>query len=147
MERIEIPATVYWQTKTGKKFSNQEDCEKYERLHDKWHKYKATELYREFENIEGQLCYAYWIKSKEELEDIIWLTRYRLNTSTCNYVSRDSTPFSSQWVVACPDYNEYNSEMAIRTLEELRELTQETLDAARETLSEIEKLIEEKRNV
>jgi hypothetical protein len=56
MERIEIPATIYWKSKHGKKFSNQEDCEKYERLHDKW---QVPELYREFENVEGQLCYAY----------------------------------------------------------------------------------------
>lgn len=144
MERIEIPATIYWKTKTGKKFSNQEDCEKYERLHDKWHKYKAPGLYREFENVEGQLCYAYWIESREELDDVIWLIHYRLNTSTCNYVSRDNRPLKPQWIVACPDYNEYNAEMAIRTLEEVRELAEDTLKAAQDTLLEIIKLIEEK---
>ena len=35
MEQIKIPETFYWQTKTGKRFSNKEDCEKYERLYDK----------------------------------------------------------------------------------------------------------------
>jgi hypothetical protein len=144
MERIEIPATVYWKTKTGKKFSNQEDCEKYEKLHDKWHKYKASELYREFENVEGQLCYAYWIESKEELDDVIWLTHHRLNSSTCNYVSRDDRELTPQWIVAYPDYNEYNAEMAIRTLEEVRDITEDTLKAAQETLSTIVKLLWEK---
>jgi hypothetical protein len=143
MERIEVPSTVYWKSKLGKKFTNQEDCEKYERLHDKW---QVPELYKEFENVEGQLCYAYWIESKEELDETIWLIHHRLNTSTCNYVSRDSLPLSPQWVVACPDYNEYCAEMAIRTLEEIKELTEDTLRAAQDTLSEITKLIQEKQN-
>ena len=103
MERIEVPATIYWKSKFGKKFANQEDCEKYERLYDKW---QVPELYREFENVEGQLCYAYWIESNEELDEVIWLTRRRLDTSTCNYVSVDNRVLESQWIIVCPGYNE-----------------------------------------
>ena len=141
MERIEIPATIYWKTKTGKKFTSQEDCKKYEQLFDKW---QVPERYREIENIEGQLCYAYWIESREELDEIIWLTHRRLNTSTCNYVSRDNNALEPQWVLVCPDYNEYNSEMAIRTLKEVRDITEDTLKAAQDTLSKLVMLMWEK---
>ena len=141
MERIEIPATIYWKTKTGKKFTSQEDCEKYEQLFDKW---QVPERYREIENIEGQLCYAYWIESREELNEIIWLTHRRLDTSICNYVSRDNNVLEPQWVLVCPDYNEYNSEMAIRTLKEVRDITEDTLKAAQDTLSKLVMLMWEK---
>ena len=141
MERIEIPATIYWKTKTGKKFSNQEDCEKYERLHDKW---QVPELYREFENVEGQLCYAYWIESKEELDEVIWLTWRRLDTSTCNYVSVDNRVLEPQWIIVCPSYNEYNSEMAIRTMKDFREEIDDIISAAIQTNETLAKLIWEK---
>ena len=141
MERVEIPVDVYFKANDGKKFRLQEDCEKYERALDKW-----WNVRREFENVEGQLCYAYWVESKEELDEIIWLIHRRLNTSTCNYILRNDTEFVPQWIAVCPDYNEYNSEMAIRTLKEVRELTNDVLKAAQDTLSEITKLIWEKRN-
>lgn len=141
MERIEIPATIYWKSKHGKKFTNQEDCEKYERLHDKW---QIPELYREFENVEGQLCYAYWIESKEELDEVIWLTWRRLNTSTCNYVSVDNSVLGPQWIIVCPGYNEYNSEMAIRTMKDFREEIDDIIKAAIETNEALAKLIWEK---
>lgn len=141
MERIEIPATIYWKAKTGKKFTSQEDCEKYERLFDKW---QAPERYREFENIEGQLCYAYWIETLEELDEITWLIHYKLDTSTCNYIKSIVDTFKPQWVVACPDYNECYVELAIRTLEDLREEVEDTLKAAQDTVAKIVKLIWEK---
>ena len=141
MERIEVPATIYWKTKTGKKFTNQEDCEKYEQLFDKW---QVSERYRELENVEGQLCYAYWISSREELDEVIWLTHHRLSTSTCNYVSRDNSALEPQWIIVCPDYNEYNSEMAIRTLKDFRDEVDDIINAALETNKAIAKLIWEK---
>lgn len=141
MERIEVPATIYWKSKFGKKFANQEDCEKYERLYDKW---QIPELYREFENVEGQLCYAYWIESKEELDEIIWLTRRRLDTSTCNYVSVTDQELESQWIIVCPGYNEYNSEMAIRTMKDFREELDDIIRAAIETNEALAKLMWEK---
>jgi hypothetical protein len=141
MERIEIPATIYWKSKFGKKFTNQEDCEKYESLYDKW---QVPELYREFENVEGQLCYAYWIESKEELDEVIWLTWRRLDTSTCNYVSVDNRVLEPQWIIVCPGYNEYNSEMAIRTMKDFREEIDDIIKAAIETNEALAKLIWEK---
>ena len=141
MERIVIPATIYWKSKHGKKFTSQEDCEKYEQLFDKW---QASELYREFENVEGQLCYAYWIESKEELDEVIWLTWRRLDTSTCNYVSVDNRVLEPQWIIVCPGYNEYNSEMAIRTMKDFREEIDDIIKAAIETNEALAKLIWEK---
>lgn len=141
MERIEVPATIYWKSKHGKKFTNQEDCEKYEQLFDKW---QVPELYREFENVEGQLCYAYWIESKEELDEVIWLTWRRLDTSTCNYVSIDNRVLEPQWIIVCPSYNEYNSEMAIRTMKDFREEIDDIIKAAIETNEALAKLIWEK---
>ena len=141
MERIEIPATVYYKSKFGKKFTNQEDCEKYERLYDKW---QVPELYREFENVEGQLCYAYWIESNEELNEVIWLTWRRLDTSTCNYVSVDNRVLEPQWIIVCPGYNEYNSEMAIRTMKDFREEIDDIISAAIQTNEALAKLIWEK---
>lgn len=141
MERIEVPATIYWKSKFGKKFANQEDCEKYERLYDKW---QIPELYREFENVEGQLCYAYWIESKEELDEIIWLTWRRLDASTCNYVSVTDQELEPQWVIVCPGYNEYNFEMAIRTMKDFCEELDDIIRAAIETNEALAKLMQEK---
>ena len=141
MERIEIPATIYWKSKHGKKFTSQEDCEKYEQLFDKW---QVPELYREFENVEGQLCYAYWIESKEELDEVIWLTWRRLDTSTCNYVSVDNRVLEPQWIIVCPGYNEYNFEMAIRTMKDFREEIDDIIKAAIQTNETLAKLIWEK---
>lgn len=141
MERIEVPATIYWKSKHGKKFTSQEDCEKYEQLFDKW---QVPELYHEFENVEGQLCYAYWIESKEELDEVIWLTWRRLDTSTCNCVSCDNSTLKPQWIIVCPSYNEYNSEMAIRTMKDFREEIDDIIKAAIETNEALAKLIWEK---
>ena len=102
------------------------------------------ELYREFENVEGQLCYAYWIESKEELDEVIWLTWRRLDTSTCNYVSRDNRLLEPQWIIVCPSYNEYNTEMSIRTIKDFREEVDAIIKAARETNEALAKLIWEK---
>ena len=141
MERVEIPAVVYWKSKSGKKFNNQETCEKYERLFDKWNK---PSVYREIENVEGQCCYVYWVETKEDLDDLIWFIRYNKDISTCNYIEPGDKPFEPQWIVASPDYNEYNAEMAIRTLEDMRDITEDTLKAARDTLGVIVKLLWEK---
>jgi hypothetical protein len=142
MERIEIPATVYWQSSYGKRFTTQEDCEKYEQLYPKW---QNPVRYRELENVEGQLCCVYWVESVEELEEAIWFTHTKLNVSTCNHVRlRSDVEFRPQWIIACPDYNEYNAEMAIYTLEDFREVVDETLKAAQDTISEVIKLIWEK---
>lgn len=141
MERIEIPATTYWKSKFGKKFANQEDCEKYERLYDKW---QVSELYREFENVEGQLCYAYWIESKDELAEIIWLTGRRLDTCTRNCVSVDDRVLEPQWIIVCPSYDEYSSEMAIRTMKDFREEIDDIIKAALEINSTLAKLMWEK---
>lgn len=141
MERIEIPATTYWKSKQGKKFNNEADCEKYEKLFDKW---QRPSVYREIENVEGQLCHVFWIESNEELDEVIWLVHHKYNTSTCNYVSQDNRELTPQWIIAYPDYNEYNAEMAIRTLEDVRDITEDILKAAQATISTIVKLLWEK---
>ena len=56
MERIEVPAEVYFKSKDGKKFRLQTDCERWEAAVTRWN---HQEIFREFENEEGQLCYAF----------------------------------------------------------------------------------------
>lgn len=142
MERIEIPATVYWQSSYGKRFTTQEDCEKYEQLYPKW---QNPVRYRELENVEGQLCFAYYVESVLELEEIIWFTRTKQSVSTCNHVRlRSDVEFTPQWIIACPDYNEYCAEMAIKTIEDFREEVDDIFKAAQDVKSEVVKLIWEK---
>ena len=146
MERIEVPATAYWQSKDGKRFSYQEDCEKWELLSPKW---TNPVRYREFENEEGQLCYAFWAESKEDLEDILWFIDHKLYVCTRNRVgvldshagALDSQP---QWIVIRPFYDGYNSDYEAITMKEYRELLDETLKAVQDTMSEIVKMIWEK---
>ncbi len=139
MERIEIPAEVYFKAKDGKRFRNKEDCEKWETLYDKWTK---PEVFREFENEEGQLCYAFWVESKEEIKDVLWFFDHKMHTCTRNStgVLRDAP----QWFIMRPYYDGYNSDYEIMTVEDFRELLDETLKAVQDTISEVVKLTWEK---
>ena len=143
MERIEHPAEVYWKDKTGKLFSTQEACEKYERLYDKWFK---TTNHREFEGIEGELCHAYWTETKEDVEEVLWLEHYTYHPTTHNcikdfYSNKDYKP---QWIILQPDYDEYGAITAVRSIEEVKDLVQETLRAAQDVYSELVKISWEK---
>ncbi len=137
MERIEMPAIVYWQSNTGKRFTSQEGCEKYEKLFDKW---QNPIRYREFENVEGQLCRAYWVESKEELDDVIWFVQTRLDNYVCNHI-QPYTNFKAQWVVVSRDYD---GDMIIESIEDFRDELDNTLKAVNSTLSTVIKLIWEK---
>jgi hypothetical protein len=141
MERIEVPATVYWQAKTGKRFNNKEDCEKYERLYDKWWNTR-----RAFEGTEGEECFAYWTETKEDLEEILWFAHYAHHADTHNYIRIGAT-YKPTWIVLYPDYDEYGVETSVRSIEDFQEIVADTLKAAQDTMSEIVKLIEEKQNV
>ena len=134
MERIEVPATIYWQSKTGKKFTAQEDCEKYERLYDKW--WKSQDNHREFEGIEGELCHAYWIETKEDVEEILWLEHQLHHTATRNYINR----YERQWIVLSPDWDEYGAVTAARGIEEVKDIVNDTLKSAQDVYSELVKL-------
>ena len=139
MEQIKIPETFYWQTKTGKLFSNIEDCEKYERLYDKWWK-----SHREFEGVEGELCYAYWVESKEDIEEILWVAYYMHRASTHLYTS--ITEYNKPtWLILYPDYD--GAETSVRSIDEFLEIVNDTIEAAQETKLELTKLIEEKQIV
>ncbi len=139
MERIEIPAEVYFKSKDGKKFRKQEDCEKWERLFDMW---SRPEVFREFEDEEGQLCYAFWIESKEEIKDVLWFFDQKMHTCTRN--STRALRDESQWLIMHPYYDGYNSDYEIMTVEEFRELLDDTLKAVQDTISTVVKLTWEK---
>ncbi len=138
MERIEMPAIVYWQSKHGKRFISQEDCEKYEKLFDKW---QNPVRYREFKNVEGQLCHAYWVESKEELDDVTWFIQTKLDNFVCNHIQQPYTKFKDQWVVV---YQDYAGDLVIESIEDFRDELDKTLKAVNSTLSTVVKLIWEK---
>ena len=139
MERIEIPAEVYFKAKDGKKFRTQEDCERWEFLYDIW---TDPSVYREFENEDGQLCYAFWIKTKEELEDAIWFFDKKMHSNTRGVnVIKD---FRHRWMIVYPYYDGYNSDYFVEPIELFRATLDETLKAVHETISIISKLTWEK---
>lgn len=134
MERIEIPAEVYFKAKDGKKFNTQEACEKYERLYDKW--WKSQDNHREFEGIEGELCHAYWTETKEDVEEVLWLAHYMHHSPTHNYIIN----YIPQWIVLSPDWDEYGAITSVRSIEEVKDIVKDTLKAAQDTHSELVKL-------
>lgn len=139
MERIEVPATAYWQANDGKRFTSQEDCEKWESLYPKW---TNSIRYREFENEEGQLCYAFWIENKEELEEALWFFDRKSHACTRNHTGiLQNEP---QWVIIRPFYDGYSSDYVVETIREYRELLDETLKAVQDTLATVIKLTWEK---
>ncbi len=139
MERIEIPAEVYFKSKDGKKFRVQEDCERWELLYPKW---TDSIRYREIENEEGQLCYAFWIETNEDLKEVLWFFDHKLHACTRNGlgVLRDEP----QWIVVRSFYDGYNSDYEVITMKEYRELLDETLKAVQDALSDVVKMIWEK---
>ena len=142
MERIEIPAEVYFKSRDGKKFRLQEECEKWESLSGKW---TNSVRYREFESEEGSLYYAFWVETEEELQEVLWFADHKLHACTRNHVlSTGILTFEPKWIVVRPFYDGYNSDYEAITMEEYRELLDETLKAVQDTLSGIIKLIWEK---
>jgi predicted transcriptional regulator YdeE len=139
MERIEIPAEVYFKSKDGKKFRVQEDCERWEAAYSKW---TNQAVYREFENEEGQLCYAFWLESEEDLEDVLWFFDTKMHS--CTRGSGFVKDLYPQWVVAYPYYDGYNSDYSVSSIEDFKDALYETKQAVEDTLSEVIKLIWEK---
>ena len=139
MERIEIPAEVYFKSNDGKKFRLQTECEKWEVLNGKW---SNPVRYREFENEDGQLCYAFWVESKEELEDALWFFNKKQHACTrgCTYFKE----FKPQWIVVYPYYDGYSSDFMAEPIDTYRTTLDETLKAVQDTLSEVIKMIWEK---
>jgi predicted transcriptional regulator YdeE len=139
MERIEIPAEVYFKSKDGKKFRVQEDCERWEAAYSKW---TNQAVYREFENEEGQLCYAFWLESEEDLEDVLWFFDTKMHS--CTRGSGFVKDLYPQWIVAYPYYDEYNADYSVSSIEDFKDALYETKQAVEDTLSEVIKLIWEK---
>ena len=139
MERIEIPAEIYFKSKDGKKFRLQNECERWEALSDKW---TNPVRYREFENEEGQLCYAFWIESKEDLTDVIWFfdKKQHAYTRCPTEILRDEP----QWIIIYPYFDGYNSDYCAATAEEFKNALYETKQAIEDTLSDVIKMIWEK---
>ena len=142
MERIEIPAEVYFKSKDGKKFRLQGDCERWEAACDKWDR---PEIFREFEDEEGQLCYAFWIKTKEELEEAIWFLDKKMHSNTKGgiYIKE----FKPQWVILYPYYDGYNADYMVEPINVYRETLDETLKAVQDTIKAVTKLAWEESNV
>ena len=139
MERIEMPAEVYFKSTDGKKFRLQAECERWEAASDKWDR---EEVFRTFENEDGQLCYAFWIETKEELEDAIWFFDKKMHSNTRGVtVIKD---FRSRWMVVYPYYDGYNSDYFVEPIELFRDTLCETKQAVEDALSEVTKLIWEK---
>ena len=142
MERIEIPAEVYFKSNDGKKFRLQAECEKWEALSGKW---SSPARYREFENEDGQLCYAFWIKTKEELEDAIWFFDKKMHSNTRGTtVIKDFRP---RWMIVYPYYDGYNSDYFVEPIELYRATLDETLKSVQDTISVVAKLTWEEPNV
>ena len=142
MERIEIPAEIYFKSKDGKKFRLQQECERWEAAIDRWDR---PEIFREFENEEGQLCYAFWIESKEELEDALWFFDKKMHSNT-----RGSTyikEFKPRWMIVYPYYDGYNSDYLVEPIELFRETLGETLQAVQEAVTAVDSLLKETPNV
>lgn len=139
MERIEIPAEVYFKSKDGKKFRLQAECERWEALSGKW---SNPVRYREFENEEGQLCYAFWVESKEEFEDAIWFFDKKMHSNTRGVSAMKD--FRPQWMIVYPYYDGYSSDYCVETAEEFKNTLYETKQAVEDTLSEVIKMIWEK---
>lgn len=139
MERVEIPAEVYFKSKDGKKFRKQDECEKWEILYDKWTK---PEVFREFENEEGQLCYAFWIESKEDLADALWFFDHKMHSNTRGENSIRN--YEPQWVIVYPYYDGYNSDFMVEYIEIYKTTLYETLKAVQDTISTVTKLSWEK---
>ena len=142
MERIEVPAEVYFKSTDGKKFRLQSECEKWETLFGKW---SNPVRYREFENEEGQLCYAFWTETEEEFQEVLWFADHKLHTCTRNHVlSTGILTFTPKWIVVRPFYDGYNSDYEAITMKEYRELLDETLKAVQYILSDVIKMMWEK---
>ena len=142
MERIEIPAEVYFKSNDGKRFRLREECEKWEHLSGKW---SNPVRYREFENEEGQLCYAFWTEAEEDLQEVLWFADHKLHTCTRNYVkSTGCLAFHPKWIVVRPFYDGYNSDYEAITMKEYRELLDDTLKAVQDTISDLVKMMWEK---
>lgn len=139
MERIEIPAEVYFKSKDGKKFRAREDCERWEAAYSRW---TNSAVYREFENEEGQLCYAFWLESEEDLEDVLWFFDTKMHS--CTRGSGFVKDLYPQWVVAYPYYDGYSSDYSVSSIEDFKDALYETKQAVEDTLSEVIKLIWEK---
>ena len=142
MERIEIPAEIYFKSKDGKKFRLQHECERWEAAIDRWDR---PEIFREFENEEGQLCYAFWIESKEDLEDALWFFDKKMHSNTRGAnVIKD---FRHRWMIVYPYYDGYNSDYFVEPIELFRETLGETLQAVQEAITAVDSLLKETPNV
>ena len=142
MERVEIPAEVYFKSKDGKKFRLQSECERWEALSGKW---TNPVRYREFENEDGQLCYAFWTETEEDFQEVLWFTDHKLHACTRNRVPSTGTlAFTPKWIVVRPFYDGYNSDYVAITIKEYREALDDTLRAVQDTLSDVIKMIWEK---
>lgn len=83
MERIEIPAEVYYVARDGKKFIREAECARYEYLLDK---YMNSARHVVCEDGEGKLQHFFYAWNKEEAEEIgewsRWLQGYTCKLPT-----------------------------------------------------------------
>ena len=73
MERIEVPAEVYYKAKDSKKFLKEEDCQRYEFLSEK---YMNKDRHAVCEDGEGHDQHFFFAAAKEEIIEICDLSYY-----------------------------------------------------------------------
>jgi hypothetical protein len=67
MERIEIPAKIYFKANDGKEFTKEADCVRYEYL---LNKYMTTDRHKTCEDGEGNIHHFFFACNREDMIDI-----------------------------------------------------------------------------
>jgi hypothetical protein len=132
MERIEVPAASYWKSKYGRKFSNAADCEKYELLMEKW---MLSAGHATIVDSIGRLCTCYFINTRDELFEVVWLTKYTHHYQANNPWAVASKAFEPGWFVCAHYDNEYDAGFQMQTIDEF-------IDDCKEILQDAQKAVE-----
>lgn len=123
MERIEVPAEVYFKAFDGKKFYSETECHRYEFLSDK---YMNKEHHAICEDGEGHIHNFFFACTKDDIIEICELSKYLLGYRP-QYV--ESAPkwenFECGWLWVDYDIDEYGPVPALGTVSDFIELQEE----------------------
>lgn len=139
MERIEIPAEVYFVARDKRKFLNEAECTRYEYLLDK---YTSLDRHRAIQDGEGHEQHFFYI-SKEEISEICewswYLLGYRPWFRDGTYRKWDS--FEKGWVWL-PWEEQYSDGPTpeLGTIDEFIDLQKETVKSYQDTIEAAELL-------
>lgn len=139
MERIEIPAEVYFVARDKKKFLNEAECVRYEYLLDK---YKDLARHRVIQDGEGHPQHFFYI-SKEEISELgewSWhFLGYRPWFRDGTYHKWDSFEKGWVWLPWEEQYSE-GPTPELGTIDEFLELQKETIKSYQDTIEAVELL-------